>query len=213
MSDRRKLSDILAHNTDRDQLQRAWKATAAAAEFAPLPAGEYTFRIASGDLFTSKRGTPGYKLTLEVTEGNFEGRRAWCDFWLTQAALPMTKRDLLKIGVKDLDQLERPLPSGILLKGKLAVRSDDEGKESNRLVRFECIGVEPEDPFAPKDDDLARSANLQSFPPVPAEDPQRVAPGNSPQQTTTGTKPSESQRLAADGQAMGCGPYDQGERR
>jgi hypothetical protein len=155
VTERKKLSDILQQNSDRENLQRAWKTTAAAAEFAPLPKGEYTFRILTGELFTSKRGTPGYKLTLEVTEGDFEGRRAWCDFWLTPAALPMTKRDLAKFGVTDLEQLERPLPPGILIRGKLAIRRDDDGNESNRLARFECIGIEKGDAFEPKDDNAA----------------------------------------------------------
>ncbi len=149
---RKKLSDILLLNSDRERLSNLWKMTAAAAEFAPLPPGEYPFRVLSGELFTAKRGTPGYKLTLEVTEGEFEGRRAWCDFWLTPAALPMTKRDLAKLGVTDLNQLEQPLPQGILIKGKLALRRDDEGNESNKLVRFECTGVEPGDAFEPPAD-------------------------------------------------------------
>ena len=160
--ERRKLSDILTHSSDRENLQRAWRTTAAAAEFAPLPKGEYTFRLVSGELFTSKRGTPGFKLTLEVTEGDFEGRRAWCDLWLTPAALPMTKRDLAKIGVTNLEQLEQPLPAGILIKGKLALRTDDDGNESNRLVRFECIGIEKGDAFEP--DDLDSAAPDTSFP-------------------------------------------------
>lgn len=155
MSERKKLFDILQQASDRENLQRAWKTTVAAAEFAPLPKGEYVFRILLGELFTSKRGTPGYKLTLEVSEGAFEGRRAWCDFWLTPAALPMTKRDLAKIGVTDLEQLEQPLPAGILIKGKLALRTDDDGNESNRLVRFECIGIERGDAFEPRDEDTA----------------------------------------------------------
>jgi hypothetical protein len=153
MNERKKLSDILQQNTDREHLSSLWKTTVAAAEFAPLPSGEYTFRILAGELFTSKqRSTPGYKLTLEVTEGEHEGRRAWCDFWLTPAALPMTKRDLAKIGVADLEQLDRPLPPGILIRGKLVLRRDDDGNESNQLRRFECVGTEPGDAFAPAED-------------------------------------------------------------
>jgi hypothetical protein len=146
---RKKLSDILQFNSDRDRLTSLWTTTTAAAEFAPLPKGEYTFRLLGGELFTSKRGTPGYKVVLEVTEGEFEGRRAWCDFWLTPAALPMSKRDLAKLGITTLEQLEQPLPPGILIKGKVALRTNDDGTESNRLTRFECIGVEPGDAFAP----------------------------------------------------------------
>jgi hypothetical protein len=149
---RKKLSDILLLNSDRDRLAKLWDQTAAAEERGPLPPGEYIFRVVAGELFTSKqRSTPGYKLTLEVTEGEHEGRRAWHDLWLTPAALPMTKRDLTKIGVTDLEQLEKPLPLGILIRGKLTLRRDDDGNESNRLVRFECAGVEPGDAFEPKD--------------------------------------------------------------
>jgi hypothetical protein len=153
MSERKKLSDIL-RNADRESLADTWKRTEAAAEFAPLPAGDYVFRILSGALFTAKRGTLGYKLTLEVTEGEYENRRAWHDLWLTPAALPRSKRDLAKIGVTDLEQLEKPLPVGILIRGKLALRPNDDGSESNRLIRFECAGIEPGDAFEPKDDEL-----------------------------------------------------------
>jgi hypothetical protein len=151
---RKKLTDILQQGADRERLEKGWRETEAAAEFAPLPVGEYTFRVVSGELFNSKRrGTPGYKLTLAVTEGEYQDRRAWVDFWLTPAALPMTKRDLGKVGVTDLEQLERPLPPGILIRGKLALRHDDDGNESNRLMRFECIGTEPGDAYEPPAED------------------------------------------------------------
>jgi hypothetical protein len=155
MSERKRLSDILQQASDREKLQHAWKMTEAAAEFEPLPKGEYTFRIIAGDLFTSKRGTPGYKLTLEVTDGDYDGRRVWADFWLTPAALPMTKRDLAKIGIADLRQLEHPLPAVILIKGKLALRADEDGNQSNRLLRFHSLGIEPGDAFEPKPEGAA----------------------------------------------------------
>jgi hypothetical protein len=164
VSERKRLSDILQLNGDRERLTSLWKTTAAAAEFALLPKGEYTFRILAAELFTSKRGTPGYKLTLEVTEGDFEGRRAWCDFWLTPAALPMAKRDLAKLGITELEQLDRPLPPGILIKGKLALRTDDDGNESNRLVRFECVGIEKGDAFAPAASNQGDATADTSFP-------------------------------------------------
>jgi hypothetical protein len=162
MTERKRLSDILSLNSDRETLSKLWTQTAAAEERGPLPSGEYTFRILTGELFTSKqRSTPGYKLTLEVTEGEYEGRRAWCDFWLTPAALPMTKRDLAKIGIKDLEQLEKPLPPGILIRGKLTLRPHDDGNESNRLARFEFVGIEKGDAFEPEadEDDQAGAAD------------------------------------------------------
>ena len=145
------LTDIL-HNGNGDNFRNSWNATAAADDFGPLPPGEYKVRILSGELFTSKRNsTPGYKLTCEVTEGDYEGRRLWLDFWLTPAALPMTKRDLAKIGVERPEQLEQPLPPGILLRVKVALRRDDDGNEINKVTRFEYVGVEPGDAFEPKD--------------------------------------------------------------
>jgi hypothetical protein len=149
---RKKLSDILGAGNGGN-FRDNWNATAAADDFKPLPPGEYTFRILTGDLFTARTGTPGYKLTLEVSEGELEGRRAWHDLWLTAAALPMTKRDLAKIGVTTLEQMDKPLPPGILIRGKVVIHRDDEGNEVNKLKRFECIGTEPGDPFEPKGDD------------------------------------------------------------
>jgi hypothetical protein len=151
MNQRKKLSDILS-NGNGDNFRNSWDSTQAAEDFRPLPPGEYTVRILAGELFTSKRNaTPGYKLTCEVTEGDHEGRRLWCDFWLTPAALPMTKRDLAKIGIQRPEQLEQPLPAGILLRVKLVLRRDDDGNETNKVTRFECAGVEPGDAFEPKD--------------------------------------------------------------
>jgi len=150
---RKSLSDIL-RNGERETLARAWGETQAAKDFAPLPSGEYVARIVGGELFASKRaGTPGYKFAFRVLEGEHLGRQFWHDIWLTPAALPMAKRDLGKIGVTTLDQLEAPLPRGIRCRVKLALRRNDDGNEYNRVRSFEAIGIdEPErDPFTPSE--------------------------------------------------------------
>jgi len=87
-----------------------------------------------------------------VLEGDYAERRFWLDVWLTEAALPMAKRDLGKLGVTSLAQLEQPLPAGIRCRVKLAVRKDDDGNEFNRVRSFEVVGLdEPEpDAFAPE---------------------------------------------------------------
>ena len=151
MHERKTLTDILRGN-DRESLTKAWNSTAAAGEMGPLPAGEYIAKIIAGELMTSKRNeTPSYHLAFKVVEGDFVGRRFWHDLWLTPAALPMTKRDLLKIGVTSLDQLERPIPQGIRCKVKLALRRDDDGNERNRVNSFAFVGIDPPEvePFAP----------------------------------------------------------------
>jgi len=151
---RKSLSDIL-HQGDRESLSQAWGETEAAEDFVPLPSGEYDARIVSGGLFNSKtKGTPGYKLHFRVLEGAHEGRQFWNDVWLTPAALSMAKRDLGKLGVTSLDQLERPLPPGIRCRVKLVLRKDDDGTEHNRVRSFEVVGIDkPEDDaFAPQSD-------------------------------------------------------------
>ena len=147
MQQRKKLIDILTG--DGDSFKQRWDATEAANEMGPLPTGEYLCRTLAGELFQSKNETPGYKLTLEVTEGDFQGRRAWLDFWLSPAALPISKRDLAKLGITSPAQLERPLPAVFLVRVKLVLRKEDDGTERNRTRSFEVVGVEPPEPFAP----------------------------------------------------------------
>jgi hypothetical protein len=156
MNKHSKLTDIL--NGEFDSLRNAWQNTEAAGDFSnePIPAGTYEARLMDGELFQSRHGTPGYKLTFEIAEGDpdagsgkYAGRRCWHDLWLTPAAMPMTKRDLAKLGVSDFAQLERPLPAVLRVKLRLAVRRDDDGNTYNRVKRFDVLGIdEPEkDPF------------------------------------------------------------------
>jgi hypothetical protein len=138
---RRSLSDIL-RNGDRESLSRAWGETEAAEDFAPLPSGEYVARIVGGELFTSRtKGTAGYKLAFRVLEGDHHGRQFWHDVWLTPAALPMAKRDLSKLGVTALEQLERPLPPGIRCKCKLALRKVGRLRRRGLLVQVFRGGI------------------------------------------------------------------------
>ncbi|HEY2841805.1 MAG TPA: DUF669 domain-containing protein [Pirellulales bacterium] len=150
---RKSLSEILRQG-DQEKLSRAWGETEAADDFAPLPAGEYVARVLRGEPFNGKsNGTPGYKLTFRVLEGGHEGRQFWHDVWLTEAAVPMAKRDLANLGVTSPEQLDKPLPPGIRCKVKLTLRRDDDGTEYNRVKTFTVLGIDaPEaDPFAPAD--------------------------------------------------------------
>lgn len=146
---RRQLSDIL--NGATENLRNVWASTEAASDFAPLPKGTYECRLIGGELFKSKSGTPGYKLTFSVIDSEHAGRRFWDDLWLTPAALAMAKRDLQKIGVTTLDQLEQPVPQGIVCRVKIAQRRSDDGTVFNRVQSFDVLRIEAPtaDPFAP----------------------------------------------------------------
>jgi hypothetical protein len=148
MAERKRLSDILPLNSEREKLEDAWDSTKPADDLKPLPSGEYRCAVLCGELFTAKSGTAGYKLTLEVIDGEHAGRRVWHDIWLTPAAMAMAKRDLGKLGVVQLEQLERPLPEGITVAAKIALRKDDDGQEFNRVRSFDVVAIEPPEPDA-----------------------------------------------------------------
>jgi hypothetical protein len=107
--------------------------------------------VASGELATSRNGTPGYKLKFRVLGGDFAGRFLWHDSWLTDAALPRTKRDLTKLGIVTSEQLERPIPPGIRCSVSVTLRTCDDGVERNEVRKFEVLGIDPPDSdvFAP----------------------------------------------------------------
>jgi hypothetical protein len=70
---------------------------------------------------------------------------------LTPAALPLAKRDLSKLGVTSLEQLERPLPPGIRCRVKVVLRKADDGTEYNKVQSFAVVGIDTPtaDAFAP----------------------------------------------------------------
>lgn len=140
---RRKLSEIL--NGNADTFRTAWDATEAAGDFAPLPAGTYRAKIIGGELSTSRSGTPGYKLTFRIADGEHVGRFIWHDLWLTPAAMAMTKRDLAKIGVASPDQLDRPLPAVLLCDVKVSLRTGDDGRQYNAVKSFAVTGIDTGD--------------------------------------------------------------------
>jgi hypothetical protein len=137
---RKSLVDVL-HGTARDELARQFAEAEAAGDMVPLPRGEHRCRVTDGELVESKSGTPGYTLTFTVDDGEHKGRRLWHTAWLTPAAMPMSKRDLAKLGVTSLDMLDRPLPAGFVVNVKVALRADDDGVERNRVVSFSVVEV------------------------------------------------------------------------
>ena len=149
--DRRKLTDIL--NGHGGNFNDQWNNTEAAGEFGPVPRGEYVCHVTNGELESSRsKGMPGYKVEFVILDGEYKGQRLWLDCWLTGPALPMSKRDLGKLGIKSPEMMERPLPRGIRCKVTVVLRKDDDGIERNRVRSFEVVGIDKPvvDEFAPK---------------------------------------------------------------
>lgn len=148
------LLDILSNGNGDDDLKKLWDTSEAADDFKPLPDGAYVCHAVDGVLDKSRQGTPGYKITFKVLEpSEHAGRLIWHDCWLTPAAMPQSKRDLGKLGIQSLEQLQKPLPRFIRCKVKIALRTDDDGTQRNRVKTFEAVGFdkEPVDPFAPSE--------------------------------------------------------------
>lgn len=140
MKERKRLSDVM-NGRDIDDLARQFDEAEAASDLATLPRGKYRCRLVDGEAVQSKSGTTGYQLTFAVADGEHKGRRVWHTCWLTPAALPMTKRDLGKLGVTSLDMLKNPMPSGIVCDVAVVVRTDDDGTERNRVQSFDVVDV------------------------------------------------------------------------
>src|SRR4051794_32659034 len=105
MAERKRLRDILP-NSERERLEKTWTVTKAADELKPIPPGVYRCNVINGELFNAKSGTAGYRITFEVCDGEHTGRRVRHDVWLSEPALPMARRDLLKLGIDRFEQLE-----------------------------------------------------------------------------------------------------------
>ncbi|WP_169980908.1 DUF669 domain-containing protein [Tautonia rosea] len=158
---RPRLDDILSGGSGFDDL---WNTTDAAGEFQPIPSGVYRCLVADGKLSEAKTGTPSFKVTFEVLDGDHAGRKVFHDLWLTPKALPTSKRDLAKLGIRNPADMRRPLPSGLVAEVKVALRSEDDGSTFNRVVAFKVLDEAPTvDPLAPDEDDLDPDEDDEDF--------------------------------------------------
>jgi len=134
-----RLTDLLG-SAGLGDLSDQFASAEAAAERELLRPGRYVCRVARGELGKSRNtGTPRYTLRFEVVDGPHAGLAVYHDVWLTPAALPQAKRDLAKLGVRSLSQLERPLPPGIIVEAHVVIRSSDGGDQRNLVKRFDFV--------------------------------------------------------------------------
>ena len=150
---RPKLSDILRTIGTENDIAKLWDTTEAATDYKPIPPGTYIAHLTDGQLDQSRNGTPCFKATFKVIEGPHEGRRLWWEIWLTPKAMPMAKRDLIKLGITRPEQMEQPVPQWLRCRVQVVIHQDDDRAERNRVKDVEVIGRDtPEaDPFAPVD--------------------------------------------------------------
>jgi hypothetical protein len=153
--EKKRLTDILrAGNGGGNWIGGNWGDIPAAPERGPVPPGWYVAYAAEGALFTAGTGTPGYKVTFQIIEGEYKDRRCWLDIWLSEANKKNAKRDLGKLGIDCQEKLELPLPRGIRCEIRVTKRQANDGDEFNEVKEFRVLGIDPPqpDPFAPPPD-------------------------------------------------------------
>jgi hypothetical protein len=145
------LSEILPNAGDYD-IDRLWQNSEAAPELEPLPRGNYVCRVESGELFTAGTGTKGYRLKLRVHEGPHAERVTSMSLWLTEAAMPNTRRELAKIGIREPRQLSEPIPPGPIVSAQVVHEAKGNGEVFHKAKSIQFLRVEkPQaDPFAPR---------------------------------------------------------------
>lgn len=150
-SPRPPLTALVNRNTPGDQLGK-FDTTEAAAEYAPLPRGVYEATVETGGLTVSPNKKTGYQLTFRVTAGEHSGRQLRKTYWLTDAAMTYSKRDLAKFGLTTEAKLKAPFDGGRhVVKLDVVLKTDDDGRQWNEVKAVTVVRVqEPEpNPFPP----------------------------------------------------------------
>jgi hypothetical protein len=123
---------------------------------APLPSGSYRCLLSDGRLAQAATGSRSYKVTFTVLDGQYTNRKIWADLWLTSRALAMTKRDLAKLQITRPEQLNEPPRPGIIAEVRVALRTEDDGRQFNKVNGFTIVEEAPAPSvFSPDPDEEA----------------------------------------------------------
>lgn len=159
-SDKRQtVDDILGGGSDDFN----WDDTVAASDdFDPIPSGVYRCLLTNGRLSTARTGTRSYKLEFSVLDGDHAGRKLWHDAWFTRNAKTFTKRDLEKVGFTSQKALEHPPRSGYVVDVKVALRTENDGRQSNKVLGFKVVVEAPPPGTLDADDEGNCSRNIDN---------------------------------------------------
>jgi hypothetical protein len=103
----------------------------------PVPAATYNVVAVEGKFARSHRkGTPSYKLKVEIADGDHKGRVLWHDYYLTPAARAASKGALAQFEVKDVSQ---PMADRFACVARVRIRQDDDGIERNEITHLKVV--------------------------------------------------------------------------
>jgi hypothetical protein len=108
-----------------------------------VPAGWYDCNLVCGELVSTKKGKPAYRLTLDVSDGPHRGFRLWRYFtWENAANANRAKAALAPFGLKTSSDLRKPFPGSgrvITLKALVTVQDRPDGMKGNNIERFGVV--------------------------------------------------------------------------
>jgi hypothetical protein len=137
-----KASDTAAGKGD-EQPKKAEPPAPPARKKRTLRPGEYLAHIVDGRMLRYSTGKVGYRLTFRVAAGEFAGWNFYHTLWMTEAALPLTLRDLAWLGLTDIEQLRKPLPKSMRCRVRVNLVSRGGGPEHVRVVSVEVLKIDP----------------------------------------------------------------------
>jgi hypothetical protein len=129
---------------DRGRFEAFWDGVKVAPEPEPVPEGTYVAIVKDGHVFKARTGTVGYKITFEITDGVYRGRTVAHNSWITADAASRSKFFLSKVGLYRLNDLDRPIPSG--LRAQISVIEKGVGRRSySEVDDFEVESAMPQE--------------------------------------------------------------------
>lgn len=142
------------NNNDGDDknLESLWNSSQPAPDDEPVPRGNYLTKIVEGKRGQANNGTKFYQTKHIIQDGDRTGQAVFQKYWLTNNAMPRTRRELAKHGITSFEQLDSPLPAELVCETRIVIEESDDGYRSNKIVRLKVVRVEEKraDPFAPE---------------------------------------------------------------
>ncbi len=128
-----------------DEVRKLWDETEAAPDYAPVPAGNYDVRLVKMHSGVSGHGTPCVNMEFRILEGDYAGRSLRHTIYLSPKALRYAKRDLAKLGMTSMEQVDGPTPKGLRCRVSVRRRNHDDGRSFNEIAAFELLGTDATD--------------------------------------------------------------------
>ena len=108
-----------------------------------IPAGWYDCAVVCGELVTTKKGKPAFRLTLDVADGPHRGFRLWRYFTFENPAnANRAKAALAPLGLRTSADLRRPFPGAgrtVRLRVLVTVQDRPDATKGNNIERFEVL--------------------------------------------------------------------------